>query len=145
MRFDCTFLEASGVAALQEHPFAPVATPISALQEATLGSDLATPRTCTSAKAGCAERQYTVEQLRLAVAKSRKPLAAARAAQLQGAPSIRRSLTRLMEQVWALDGPDQLHRTVAQHCHVTAVLRVPLHSIATSRQCCGSRINVTRR
>ena len=112
MRFDCTFLEASGVAALQEHPFAPVATPISALQVATLGSDLATPRTCTSAKAGCAERQYTVEQLRLAAhsilaaAKSGKSLAAA-AAQLQGAPSMRRSLTRLMEQVWALEGPDR--------------------------------------
>jgi hypothetical protein len=109
MRFDCTFLEASGVAALQEHPFAP----ISALQEATLGSDLATPRTCTSAKAGCAERQYTVEQLRLAAhsilaaAKSGKPLAAAAAARLQGVPSMRRSLTRLMEQVWALDGPDR--------------------------------------
>ena len=113
MRFDCTFLEASGVAALQEHLFAPVATPISALQVATLGSDLATPRTCTSAKAGCAERQYTVEQLRLAAhsilaaAKSGKSLAAAAAAQLQGAPSMRRSLTRLMEQVWALDGPDR--------------------------------------
>ena len=113
MRFDCTFLEASGVAALQEHLFAPVATLISALQVATLGSDLATPRTCTSAKAGCAERQYTVEQLRLAAhsilaaAKSGKPLAAAAAARLQGVPSMRRSLTRLMEQVWALDGPDR--------------------------------------
>ena len=95
MRFDCTFLEASGVAALQEHLFAPVATPISALQVATLGSDLATPRTCTSAKAGCAERQYTVEQLRLAAhsilsaAKSGKPLAAATAARQQGAASMR--------------------------------------------------------
>ena len=142
MRFDCTFLEASGVAALQDHPFTPVATPISALQEATLGSDLATPRTCTSAKAGCAERQYTVEQLRLAAhsilsaAKSGKPLAAATAARLQGAPSMRRSLTRLMEQVWALDGPDHdqagfgLDRWLVRSDYIAAYEAVALEVVA---------------
>ena len=134
MAFKCTFLKASGIVAVPSvvaqadrpgelfaadtgaaarwplpHPQSTVAAAPTSLPTATPS----TPSACTSAKAGCAERQYTVEQLRLAAhsilagAKSGKPLAAARAAQLQGAPSMRCSLTRLMEQVWALDGPDR--------------------------------------
>ena len=134
MAFKCTFLKASGIVAVPSvvaqadrpgelfatdtgaaarwplpHPQSTVAAAPTSLPTATPS----TPSACTSAKAGCAERQYTVEQLRLAAhsilagAKSGKPLAAARAAQLQGAPSMRRSLTRLMEQVWALDGTDR--------------------------------------
>ena len=89
------------------HPYAAVAAAPTPLPLATP----ATPCACASAKAGCAERQYTIEQLRLAAhsilsaAKSGKPLAAATAARQQGAASMRLTLTRLMEQVWELDGP----------------------------------------
>jgi hypothetical protein len=137
--FDCTFLMASGMVAVPSsgaqadprwsaglfatdtgagparwpsvppspHPYAAGAAAPTPLPLATP----ATPCACASAKAGCAERQYTIEQLRLAAhsilsaAKSGKPLAAATAARQQGAPSMRLTLTRLMDQVWELDGP----------------------------------------
>ena len=62
--------------------------------------------------------------------------AAATAARLQGAPSMRRSLTRLMEQVWALDGPDRdqagfgLDRWLVRSDYIAAYEAVALEVVA---------------
>jgi hypothetical protein len=62
-----------------------------------------------SAKKGTKERKYTIEQLRAAAldvlrsARLGKPLPSTKACAKQGAPSMRKTLNRLMEHVWELD------------------------------------------
>ena len=64
----------------------------------------------SSTRLGVKERKYTVEQLRWAAtsildsARSGATMSCAEACRQQAAPSMRKTLGRFMERVWALDG-----------------------------------------
>lgn len=105
-------------------PFASTSTPAAP----TPLPHAAPPPASSSTKSGTKERSYTEEHVRraarriLAAGKNGSSLSAAKAAADEGASTMRSTVTRLMEEVWAIrwGATEHVDRWMARHDHIDA-------------------------